>query len=83
MHVYMHMLRCMKSISMKAGALERCLADLGISRDELARRMGVSNATPYRVQSGRTQPGPRFIATLMDATGKEFDELFVVTEDVA
>lgn len=82
MHVYMHMLRCMK-LAMKDGALEQCLTELGISRDELARRMGVSSATPYRIQKGRTDPGPRFIAALMDVTGKDFDDLFVVVEDAA
>lgn len=80
MHVRMHMLMCMKTLEMKAGALDKCLADMGISRNELARRMGVDSATPYRIQSGRTQPGPKFIAALMDVTGKEFDELFVVGE---
>ena len=83
MHVRMHMLRCMKSIAMKAGALERCLADLGISRDELARRMGVSTTTAYRVDKEKTEPGTKFIAALMDATGKDFDFFFEITEDVA
>ena len=68
--------------AMKPGAIDGCLADLGgISRDELARRMGVSTATPYRVQSGRTQPGPKFIARLMHVTGKAFDDLFEIVED--
>lgn len=70
-------------LAMKDGALDECLAELEISRDELARRMGVSTATPYRVQKGRTEPGPKFIAALMDATGKPFDDLFELVEDVA
>lgn len=70
-------------LAMKDGALDECLAELEISRDELARRMGVSTATPYRVQKGRNEPGPKFIAALMDATGKPFDDLFELVEDVA
>lgn len=70
--------------AMKPGALDGCLAELGgISRDELARRMGVSSATPYRVQAGRNQPGPKFIAALMDVTGKSFDDLFEIVKDAA
>lgn len=70
--------------AMKPGALDGCLAELGgISRNELARRMGVDSATPYRVQSGRTQPGPKFIAALIDVTGKSFDDLFEIVKDAA
>lgn len=69
--------------AMKDGAMDEVLTDLGISRDELARRMGVSTATPYRVQKGRNQPGPKFIAGLMDVTGKSFDDLFEIVQGVA
>lgn len=82
MHVYMHMLRCMK-LAMKDGALDGLLGEMGISRDELARRMGVSTVTAYRVHKEKTEPGTKFIAGLMDVTGKDFDDLFVVVEDVA
>lgn len=70
-------------LAMKDGALDECLTELGISRDELARRMGVSSATPYRVQKGRNEPGPKFIAALMDVTEKPFDALFEIVEGAA
>ena len=68
---------------LKERALDECLAELGISRDELARRMGVSTATTYRAHTERTEPGPKFIAALMDVTGKPFEDLFEITKDVA
>lgn len=54
------------------------------SRDELARRMNVSTATAYRVEMGKVDPSPAFIAALMIVSGKEFADLFrIVTEEVA
>lgn len=67
----------------KAGAISSYCAAANISRDELARRMGVSCTTAYRVDSGRTDPSPSFIAALMDVTGLEFDHLFEVTRSAA
>lgn len=65
-------------LAMKDGALDKCLDELGVSRDELARRMGVSNVTAYRVHKEKTEPGTKFIAALMDVTGKDFDTLFEI-----
>lgn len=63
-------------ITPKPGAVSDAYRDLGISRDELSRRMGVSTATAYRIEMGRTDPSPAFIAALMVATGKRFEQLF-------
>lgn len=52
----------------------------GISRDELARRLRVSSTTAYRIERGDVSPSPRFIAALMQFTGKPFEELFEIVE---
>lgn len=66
------------------GALYSVCKDLDVSRDELARRMGVATATAFRVDKGDVDPSPRFIASLMHLTGKRFEELFVIVgEDAA
>lgn len=53
------------------------------SRDELARRVGVDRVTAYRIESGLVDPSPKFIAGLMILTGKRFEDLFEITQDVA
>lgn len=66
-------------ITAKPTALRQAQKDLGdISRDELSRRMGVSTMTAYRVDSGQTEPSPKFIAALMTVTGRPFEDLFEV-----
>ena len=65
----------------KTGAISAYLTSQQISRDELARRMGVAKETAYRVDTGRTEPSPRFIAQLMNVTGLGFDDLFVIERD--
>lgn len=62
----------------KPDAIADYLKATDISRDELARRMGIAKETAYRVDTGRTEPSPRFIAQLMNVTGLGFDELFVI-----
>lgn len=71
-------------ITLRDGALHNYCKAKDISRDELARRMGVSTATAFRVDDGRTDPSPKFIAALMDVTGQPFEALFeIVKEDAA
>lgn len=70
-------------IKPKPTAITEACKQLGISRDELARRMGVATATAYRIDAGRTEPSPRFIASLMDLTGKKFEELFDIIRAAA
>ena len=66
-------------IRIRPDAIPQALADHNISRDELARRMGVSSSTALRVQQGITEPSPKFIAALIVSTGRPFEELFVLT----
>lgn len=78
--MYSHGMR----ITLKKRAIAGACKDLNISRDELSRRMKVSTVTAYRVDDGRTDPSPKFIAGLMDVTGKKFEDLFeIVAEDAA
>lgn len=68
----------------KPNAITTACKDLGISRDELARRMKVSTVTAYRVHDGRVDPSPKFVAGLMIVTGRRFESLFdIVAEDAA
>lgn len=70
-------------ITPKPGAIAGYCDSLNISRDELARRMRVSTITAYRVDAGRVDPSPAFIAKLMDLTGLGFDDLFEVVGSAA
>lgn len=70
-------------IKLRATALSTLSRDLGISRDEIARRLGVSTATAYRLDAGRNEPSPKFIAALMIFTGKDFGDLFEIVEAAA
>lgn len=78
----MHILQVMR-ITPQPGAIKGYCDKAGISRDELARRMDVSKETAWRVDSGRVDPSPAFIAKLMDVTGLGFDDLFVIEKDGA
>jgi transcriptional regulator with XRE-family HTH domain len=70
-------------IRLRAGAMYGYCTERGISRDELARRMGVSSTTAYRVERGDVEPSPRFIAALMHTTGQTFEELFEIVPEEA
>lgn len=65
-------------VMLNSVALHAYLREERISRDELARRMGVTGATAYRCDSGRTEPSSRFIAAVIGETGMRFEELFEV-----
>lgn len=68
-------------IVLRAGSLHAVCKRLDISRDELARRMGVSTAAAYRVDDGRSDPSPKFIASLMSVAEQPFEELFDIVAD--
>lgn len=63
-------------ITPKPGAIYGVMKRLDVSRDELARRMKVSTATAYRIDCGKTDPSPAFIAGLMLVSGQPFEDLF-------
>lgn len=75
----------MRRITVKPQAIaQTCKALGGISRDELSRRMQVSTMTAYRIDAGKCEPSPRFIAGLIDISGQKFEALFdIVNEDAA
>lgn len=71
-------------IRVRSGVLYELLKREGISRNELARRLGVSHATAYRIDEGKVDPSPRFIAALISVSGYKFEDLFeIVSEDAA
>lgn len=70
-------------IKIKPGTLHAECKARDISRADLARRMGVSEATAYRIDDGRTDPSPKFIAALMEISGKAFEDLFDIVRDQA
>jgi transcriptional regulator with XRE-family HTH domain len=65
-------------IRLRDGVMYGYCTQQSISRDELARRMGVASTTAYRVECGDVEPSPRFIAALMHTTGRPFEQLFEV-----
>lgn len=69
-------------ITLRPGVISEYCAAQGISRDELSRRMQVSTGTAFRVDTGRTEPSPKFIGALVSVTGRPFEELFII-EDAA
>jgi transcriptional regulator with XRE-family HTH domain len=73
----------MKTIAMKPGVIYAYCSEVGISRDELSRRMGVATSTAFRVEKGTVGPSPRFIAALMAQTGRSFEDLFELVPEVA
>jgi predicted transcriptional regulator len=65
------------------GAIYAVTKRLDCSRDELARRMKVSTATAYRIDAGKVEPSPAFIAGLISVSGQPFEDLFeIVGSDV-
>lgn len=80
MHDYLGNMR----IRVRANVLYQLLKREGISRNELARRLGVSHATAYRIDEGKVDPSPRFIASLISISGQKFEDLFeIVSQDAA
>lgn len=65
----------------KTGAIYAVTKRLDISRDELARRMKVSTTTAWRIDAGKVDPSPAFIAGLMAVSDQPFEELFEIAAD--
>lgn len=70
----------MAQIKIKQGVIYDTCKREGISRAEFARRLGVSEATAFRIDEGRTKPGVKFIAALMITTGKPFEAFFEIED---
>lgn len=73
----------MAHIEVREGALYDVCKEQDISRAELSRRMGVDTGTAYRVEAGKVLPSAKFIAALLIASGKPFEDLFEVAGKVA
>lgn len=65
-------------ISLRPGALSDCCRALGLSREALSRRMGVSPSTLYRIDRGDSLASARVIGLLIRETGRSFDQLFYI-----
>ncbi|WP_394295644.1 helix-turn-helix domain-containing protein [Alicyclobacillus acidocaldarius] len=63
-------------VRVKVSRLQSYLFEQNWTPRDLANRMGVSYTTVYRVLSGKRRPGNDFIAKLLAATGKQFEEFF-------
>ena len=65
-------------IRIRENAIYKVCTQLDTSRDGLARSMGVASTTAYRVEQDKVEPSPKFIAALMTASGRPFEELFEI-----
>lgn len=70
-------------IALRNEAFYAWLKAENISRDEGARRIGVNRATAYRIDEKQVAPSAKFIAGLMIATGRKFEDLFEIVKDAA
>ena len=59
-----------------AAAAERARRRLGLTYEELTRRVGCSEKTARNLCKGRGEPGASRLAALADALGLELDDLF-------
>lgn len=66
------------TIRLRPGVLYGYCVGQDISRDELARRMGIASTTAWRVDQGLVEPSPKFIAAFIRETGRKFEDLFVI-----
>lgn len=71
------------TLILKAEGLAKIRRWSGIATDsELAARIGVDPATVHRVLTGKSAPGPKFIAGLLAEFGTDaFQDLFEVAPD--
>lgn len=69
------------TIRLRDGTLSAVCAQLGVSREGLARKLDVSPSTLYRVDRGDSDPSPRVIALLLEASGEPFETLFVTSSN--
>jgi transcriptional regulator with XRE-family HTH domain len=65
-------------ICLRQGALYELRKQAGISRDEWARRVGLSSSAAWRLEAGHANPSAETIARLLVVTGRPFEELFEV-----
>ncbi|MEW1846601.1 helix-turn-helix transcriptional regulator [Nonomuraea angiospora] len=67
-----------------AAVLRHLREGAGLSQEDVAKDTKVNVATLYRIETGRTKPQPRTLATLLDAygvTGSKREELILLLKD--
>lgn len=60
--------------------LKKIMEEKGWNEKRLAKEMGVSYVTVYRVMRGQRGIGKEFIAKLMKACGEDFEQLFILND---
>lgn len=65
-------------VRLRDGALYGLRKQAGISRDEWARRVGLSSSAAWRLESGHASPSAETIALLLLVTGMRFEDLFEI-----
>lgn len=68
-------------IRLRTDAFDAWVASQGLASDTAAaERIGVSQPQLSRVLSGSVAPGEKFIAALLAATGRKFEQMFEVVK---
>lgn len=67
-----------RTVRLKPNAISDVCRQLGVSRERLAQRLGVSPTTTYRLDRQDSGPSNKFIAALLDVSGREFSDLFEI-----
>ncbi len=71
-----------KTIAINGEGLARLRTEFGIEMDQdLAARLGVNKGSLSRVLSGKTAPGPGFIASVLATFPVKFEAVFDVVID--
>lgn len=94
MHLFGRVVLCMHArtrtvgdmqmqIALRDGVIGQIQKANNISRDELARQVGVSKTTAFRIERGDVKPSPKFIAGLINVTGQPFEVLFEIVKEAA
>lgn len=68
-------------IRLREGRLYELMQQLDCTREELARRLGISSSSAFRIDAGRANPSTKFIAAVMALTGQPFEASFEVVAD--
>lgn len=71
----------MAHLKINEDTLERLRA--GASWENLAEQIGISGGTLSRIRSGKSQPGPKFIAEVITRFPVRMEDLVTVAEDDA
>lgn len=68
------------TVQLRSGAMSVACRELGLSREALAQRMGVSASTLFRIDRGDSTPSNRVIGLLLLTTQRSFEEMFEVVD---